>query len=71
MAEDLPKASSGGTASLGIKTVSVTNALNVRRSPELGDNVIGQLPNGIKVDVTQIEGKWAKIEGWVSTNYLT
>ena len=71
MAADLPKASSGGTASLGIKTVSVTNALNVRRSPELGDNVIGQLPNGIKVDVTQIEGKWAKIEGWVSTNYLT
>lgn len=71
MAADLPKASSGGTASLGIKTVSVTNALNVRRSPELGDNVIGQLPNGIKVDVTQIEGKWSKIEGWVSTNYLT
>ncbi len=70
MAADLPKASSGGTASLGIKTVSVTNALNVRRSPELGDNIIGQLPNGIKVDVTQIEGKWAKIEGWVSTNYL-
>jgi GH25 family lysozyme M1 (1,4-beta-N-acetylmuramidase) len=71
MAADLPKASSGGTASLGVKTVSVTNALNVRRSPELGDNIIGQLPNGIKVDVTQIEGKWAKIEGWVSTNYLT
>ena len=71
MAADLPKASSGGTASLGIKTVSVTNALNVRRSPELGDNIVGQLPNGIKVDVTQIEGKWAKIEGWVSTNYLT
>lgn len=70
MAADLPKASSGGTASLGIKTVSVTNALNVRRSPELGDNIIGQLPNGIKVDVTQVEGKWAKIEGWVSTNYL-
>lgn len=72
MAADLPKASSGGTVSnLGIKTVSVTNALNVRRSPELGDNIVGQLPNGIKVDVTQIEGKWAKIEGWVSTNYLT
>lgn len=70
MAADLPKASSGGIASLGIKTVSVTNALNVRRSPELGHNIIGQLPNGIKVDVTQIEGKWAKIEGWVSTNYL-
>lgn len=70
MAADIPKVTSGGTASLGIKIVSVTNALNVRRSPELGDNIIGQLPNGIKVDVTQIEGKWAKIEGWVSTNYL-
>ena len=58
------------TPELGIKTVLVTNKLNVRRSPELGDNIIGQIPNGTRVDVTKIEGKWAKIEGWVSTNYL-
>ena len=72
MLGDSPKEQSGSTSSndLGIKSVSVTNSLNVRRSPELGDNIIGQLPNGTKVNVTQINGKWAKIEGWVSTNYL-
>jgi uncharacterized protein YgiM (DUF1202 family) len=48
----------------------VTNKLNVRKTPELGQNVIGQLPNGTMVNVTDISGKWAKIEGWVSTNYL-
>lgn len=72
MAKDLPKSADGYTPSKhGIKTVKVTNKLNIRLSPELGDNIIGQLPNGANVNVTEISGKWAKIEGWVSTNYLT
>lgn len=72
MAKDLPKSADGYTPSKqGVKTVKVTNKLNIRLSPELGDNILGQLPNGTKVNVTEISGKWAKIEGWVSTNYLT
>lgn len=71
MSGDVPKESAGPIASgLGIKTIKVTNKLNVRKSPELGDNIIGQLPNGIRVNVTEIKGSWAHIEGWVSTNYL-
>ena len=71
MAKDLPKSEDGFTPSKqGIKTVKVTNKLNIRLSPELGDNIIGQIPNGAKVNVTEISGKWSKIEGWVSTNYL-
>ena len=72
MSGDVPKESAGPIASgLGIKTIKVTNKLNVRKSPELGDNIIGQLSSGTQVNVTEIQGKWAKIEGWVSTNYLT
>ena len=72
LAKELPKSADGYTPSKqGIKTVKVTNKLNIRLSPELGDNIIGQLPNGANVNVTEISGKWAKIEGWVSTNYLT
>jgi GH25 family lysozyme M1 (1,4-beta-N-acetylmuramidase) len=67
---EAPKPTSGTTVSPGIHTVTVTNKLNVRKTPELGQNVIGQLPNGTMVNVTEISGKWAKIEGWVSTNYL-
>ncbi|MBQ4218490.1 MAG: SH3 domain-containing protein [Butyrivibrio sp.] len=71
MAKDLPKSEDGFTPSKqGIKTVKVTNKLNIRLSPELGDNIIGQIPNGAKVNVTETSGKWSKIEGWVSTNYL-
>lgn len=71
MAKDIPKSADGYTPSKqGIKTVKVTNKLNVRLTPELGDNIIGQIPNGTKVNVTEISEKWAKIEGWVSTNYL-
>lgn len=72
MVKDLPKSADGYAPSKqGIKTVKVTNKLNIRLSPELGDNIVGQLPNGAKVNVTEISGKWAKIEGWVSTNYLS
>lgn len=71
MQGDGPKESAGPIISdLGIKTVKVTNKLNVRKSPELGDNIIGQLSNGSRVNVTEIKGSWAHIEGWVSTNYL-
>jgi uncharacterized protein YgiM (DUF1202 family) len=71
MAKDLPKSEDGFTPSKqDIKTVKVTNKLNIRLNPELGDNIIGQLPNGAKVNVTENSGKWSKIEGWVSTNYL-
>lgn len=72
MSGDSPKPISGDTSSkLGIKTIKVTKSLNVRKTPGIGDNIIGTLPNGTKVNVTEISGKWAKIEGWVSTNYLT
>lgn len=57
-------------SNLGIKTVLVTNKLNVRKAPELGDNIIGQIPKGTRVNVTEVSGSWAKIEGWVSNNYL-
>lgn len=71
MSGDIPKPSVGDTSSkLGIKTIKVNKSLNVRKSPGMGDNIIGTLPNGTKVNVTEISGKWAKIEGWVSTNYL-
>lgn len=71
MQGDSPKEPSGPIISgLGVKTVKVTNKLNVRKSPELGDNIIGQLPNGTRVNVTEIKGSWGHIEGWVSTNYL-
>ena len=72
MSGDSPKPISGDTSSkLGIKTIKVTKSLNVRKTPGIGNNIIGTLPNGTKVNVTEISGKWAKIEGWVSTNYLT
>lgn len=45
MAKDLPKSADGHIPSKqGLKTVKVTNKLNIRLSPELGDNIIGQLP---------------------------
>ena len=71
MSGDSPKPIPGDTSSkIGIKTIKVTKSLNVRKSPGTGDNIIGTLPNGTRVNVTKIEGSWAKIEGYVSTKYL-
>ena len=49
--------------------------LNVRSSPETGDNIIGQLPYGASVNVTAFEGSWARIDysggsAWVQSRFL-
>lgn len=54
---------------LGLKMVTAAK-LNVRKSPEMGNNIIGTVSRGTKVNVTEISGKWAHIEGWVSTSYI-
>lgn len=70
MSGDIPKEEDGPIISdLGIKTVTA-NRLNVRKTPKMANNIIGQLPLGTKVEVTDLDGNWAKIEGWVSTKYL-
>lgn len=72
MSGDIPKDTSGPITSndLGIKTVVVNNKLNVRKTPKIADNIIGNIPNRTKVNVVEISGPWAKIEGWVSTKFL-
>ncbi len=49
--------------------------LNVRSSPETGDNIIGQLSYGTQVNVTGFEGNWARIDylggtAWVQSHFL-
>ena len=49
--------------------------LNVRSSPEAGDNIIGHLKYGAKVNVTGFEGGWARISyldgsAWVQSRFL-
>ena len=50
--------------------------LNVRSSPNTGDNIIGSLEYGTQVTVLAFEGDWAKIvyylggEAWVQSRFL-
>ena len=49
--------------------------LNVRSSPETGDNIIGHLKYGTEVHVASFEGGWAKIvylggSAWVQSRFL-
>ena len=49
--------------------------LNVRSSPETGENIIGSLPYGASVDVTGFDGSWARISysggtAWVQSRFL-
>ncbi len=78
MAAVLPFASAEGN-NLGLGTMFVYTengkTLNVRSTPETGDNIIGQLRYGSKVEVTAFEGSWAKIaylggSAWVQSRFL-
>ena len=49
--------------------------LNIRTSPDMGDNIITSLDNGIYVTVTERRSGWARIisgtyTGWVQSQYL-
>ena len=71
-------ASAEGTGfGLGTMFVYTENGkgLNVRSSPETGENIIGSLPYGASVDVTGFEGSWARIAylggpAWVQSRFL-
>jgi len=46
-------------------------ALNIRKSPQVSDNIVGQLKNGDKRPVYEEFSGWLRIpEGWVSANYM-
>lgn len=53
-------------------TVAVEGYLRVRKGPGLEYEVENQLPNGIEVTVTEINGEWAKIGPnlWVMKQFL-
>ena len=70
---------SAGSKSLGLGAMFVYTengkTLNVRSSPETGDNIIGHLKYGAKVNVTGFEGSWARITylggtAWVQSRFL-
>lgn len=71
-------ASAEGTGfGLGTMFVYTENGkgLNVRSSPETGENIIGSLPYGASVDVTGFDGSWARISysggtAWVQSRFL-
>jgi len=67
----------GGSLGLGTMFVYTENGktLNVRSSPETGDNIIGQLQYGAEVNVTGFDGNWARITylggpAWVQSRFL-
>ena len=67
----------GNSLGLGAMFVYTENGktLNVRSSPETGDNIIGHLKYGTKVNVVAFEGGWAKIaylggNAWVPSRFL-
>ncbi len=66
-------------AGVGLGTMYVYTAngktLNVRSSPETGNNIIGSLEYGAAVNVTGFEGDWARIgyfggSAWVQSRFL-
>ena len=66
-----------GSLGLGTMYVYTENGktLNVRSTPETGDNIIGQLAYGTPVNVTSFEGSWARITwlggtAWVQSRFL-
>ena len=78
LAAAVPFASAEGN-SLGLGTMFVYTengkSLNVRSTPETGDNIIGSLPYGTEVHVTGFEGAWARIgylggSAWVMSRFL-
>lgn len=66
------------TAAAQLRYVS-GRVVNLRASPELSDNVIGQLRLGAQVETFEQQGKWSritatqagqKVSGWMSRRYL-
>jgi hypothetical protein len=52
-------------------TATARSAVNIRSDPELGDNIVGTLRAGQRVDVIECEGGWCETEdGYVSQSYL-
>ena len=67
----------GASVGLGTMYVYTSNGktLNVRSSPETGNNIIGSLQYGASVNVTGFEGDWARISylggpAWVMSRFL-
>ncbi len=59
------------TVGAGIYTVNATT-LNVRSSPSVSAEKVGELPKGTRITVTGTKDGWAKFsEGWVYMEYLT
>lgn len=53
------------------KKVKTRTKLNIRKSPEVADNVIGSLSNGTVVSIESEKNGWSKIaEGYVMSKYL-
>jgi len=68
-AESESKTKNGATCSRYLVTASL---LNIRKQPGLTSNIIGGLPKGKSVCVSDTSGNWSKIdEGWISSKYLT
>ena len=74
LAAAVPFASAEGN-SLGLGTMFVYTengkSLNVRSTPETGDNIIGSLPYGAEVHVTGFEGAWARIGFLSSLDFIS
>lgn len=44
--------------------------LNIREKPSAQERDIGTLAKGSDITLTNVQGKWGKIEGWVHTDYI-
>lgn len=65
-------ASAEDTKNYGIVTASL---LNLRQQPNTSSGILAQIPNGTTVNVSSLQGGWAKVtylgtEGFVSLDYL-
>lgn len=64
--------SADGTKNYGIVTASL---LNLRQQASTSSSILAQIPNGTAVNVSSLQGGWAKVtylgtEGFVSLDYL-
>lgn len=55
--------------SAGMKVV-VAKTLNLRSEPSENSADIGDLPNGTRLMIDRVDGKWGHVEGWVSMKYM-
>lgn len=54
----------GDTAAKKVYIINVSK-LNVRSSPEMGDNIIGSLDKGVFVNLEDRDGAWRLVERWI------